>query len=150
MNMKNYSKLNDVVNYIVHEYVDSVSRDKLSEDGIQGILDNLDPHSQYISTKEYHEVNDPLLGNFEGIGIQFRIEKDTIVVIQTIVGGPSEKAGLASGDRIVFVDDSLVAGVSINNAGAMKLLKGKRGTIVKVGIYRRNIPENIDFMINAN
>ncbi len=146
-NVRNYNKLNDVVNYIVHEYVDSVNYEKLTEEGIYGILENLDPHSQYISTKEYHEVNDPLLGNFEGIGIQFRIEKDTIVVIQTIVGGPSEKVGLAAGDRIVYVDDSLVAGVSIDNRGAMKKLKGKRGTKVKVGIFRRNIPDIIDFDI---
>ncbi len=150
LNTRNYSKLNDVVNYIVQEYVDSVSKDKLTEEGIQGILDNLDPHSQYISTKEYHEVNDPLLGNFEGIGIQFRIEKDTIIVIQTIVGGPSEKAGLAAGDRIVYVDDSLVAGVSIDNRGAMKKLKGKRGTNVKVGILRRRIPDIIDFKITRD
>lgn len=150
MNMGNYNKLNDVVNYIVHEYVDSVSKDQLTEDGIQGILDNLDPHSQYISTVEYHEVNDPLLGNFEGIGIQFRIEKDTIVVIQTIVGGPSEKVGLAAGDRIVFVDDSLVAGVSIDNRKAMAKLKGKRGTQVKVGIYRRSIPDILDFIITRD
>lgn len=148
--MGNYSKLSDVVNYIVHEYVDSVSRDKLTEDGIQGILENLDPHSQYISTNDYHEINDPLLGNFEGIGIQFRIEKDTIVVIQTIVGGPSEKTGLAAGDRIVTVNDSLVAGVSIDNRGAMKKLKGKRGTQVKVGIFRRGIPDIIDFMITRD
>ena len=148
--IRNYSKLNDVVNYIVQEYVDSVSKEKLAEDGIQGILENLDPHSQYISSKEYHEVNDPLLGNFEGIGIQFRIEKDTIVVIQTIVGGPSEKVGLAAGDRIVYVDDSLVAGVSIDNRGAMKKLKGKRGTKVKVGIFRRNIPDVMDFIITRD
>lgn len=150
MNVGNYNKLNDVVNYIVQEYVDSVSKDKLTEDGIQGILDNLDPHSQYISTKDYHEVNDPLLGNFEGIGIQFRIEKDTIVVIQTIVGGPSEKVGLAAGDRIVFVDDSLVAGVSIDNRKAMIKLKGKRGTQVKVGIYRRRISDILDFVITRD
>lgn len=150
MNLRNYSKLNDVVNYIVQEYVDSVSKDKLTEEGIQGILDNLDPHSQYITAKEYHEVNDPLLGNFEGIGIQFRIEKDTIIVIQTIMGGPSEKTGLAAGDRIVYVDDSLVAGVTITNRDAMKKLKGKRGTKVKVGIFRRGIPDIINFIITRD
>ena len=150
MNLRNYSKLNDVVNYIVQEYVDSVSKDKLTEDGINGILENLDPHSQYITAEEFHDVNDPLLGNFEGIGIQFRIEKDTIVVIQTIPGGPSEKVGLAAGDRIVFVDDSLVAGVSITNNKAMKKLKGKRGTKVKVGIFRRGIPDILDFIITRD
>ena len=147
LNMNRYNKLNDVVNYIVQEYVDSLSKDNLTEDGIKGILSNLDPHSQYISAEEFHDVNDPLLGNFEGIGIQFRIEKDTIIVIHTIQGGPSEKAGLMPGDRIVKVNDSLVAGININNRMAMKNLKGKRGTEVKVSIFRRGGEGLIDFII---
>jgi len=147
LNMNRYNKLNDVVNYIVQEYVDSLSKTDLTEEGIKGILSNLDPHSQYISAEEFHDVNDPLLGNFEGIGIQFRIEKDTITVIHTIQGGPSEKAGLIPGDRIVKVDDSLVAGINITNRLAMKNLKGKRGTKVKVSIFRRGIPDLMDFII---
>ncbi|OQX78697.1 MAG: hypothetical protein B6D61_04925 [Bacteroidetes bacterium 4484_249] len=146
-NLKRYDKLNDVVNYIVQEYVDSVSKNELTEDGINGVLTNLDPHSQYISAEEFHDVNDPLLGNFEGIGIQFRIETDTIIVIHTIPGGPSEKVGLMAGDRIVKVDDTLVAGIKITNNGAMKKLKGKRGTKVKVSIFRRKLPNLIDFTI---
>jgi carboxyl-terminal processing protease len=150
MNFERYNKLNDVVSYIENEYVDSVGREEISEEGINGILQNLDPHSQYISAEQFHEVNDPLIGNFEGIGIQFRIEKDTIVVIQSIPGGPSEKVGLMAGDRIVMVDDSLIAGVGIDNRGAMRMLKGPRGTDVEVGIYRRGIPDLIDFVISRD
>jgi carboxyl-terminal processing protease len=147
LNLKKYNKLNDVINYIDQEYVDSVDRHRLMEDGIYGLLKDLDPHSQYITAEEFNEVNDPLLGNFEGIGIQFRIEKDTIMVIQTIPGGPSEKLGLMAGDRIVNIDDTLVAGVGITDKDAMKKLKGKRGTKVKVGIFRRGLADLLDFVI---
>ncbi len=139
-----------MVNYIVNEYVDSVSREDLTKEGINGILENLDPHSQYISAEEFHEVNDPLIGNFEGIGIQFRIEKDTIVVIQTISGGPSEKVGLIAGDRIVTVDDSLLVGADLSNKLAMSKLKGKRGTKVDVGIFRRGLTDLLDFEITRD
>jgi len=150
MNLNKYNKLNDVVNFIVNEYVDSVSREQLSEEGINGMLKSLDPHSQYITAEEFHEVTDPLIGNFEGIGIQFRIEEDSIVVIQTIPGGPSEKVGLMAGDRIVTAGDSLIAGVGITNKKAMKYLKGKRGTKVKVGIYRRGLTNLLDFVITRD
>ena len=143
----NYNKVADIIRYIENEYVDSVSRDQIVEEGIYGILDHLDPHSQYIAAEEFHEVNDPLLGNFEGIGIQFRIEKDSIVVIQTIPGGPSEKVGLMPGDRIVEVEDSTMTGSHINNQLAMKMLKGKRGTEVEVSIYRRGVDELLNFTI---
>jgi len=147
INMGKYNKLNDVVNYIVQEYVDSLNKEGLTEEGINGILENLDPHSQYITAEEFDDVNDPLLGNFEGIGIQFRIVEDSITVIHTIPGGPSEKVGLMAGDRIVTVNDSLVAGVGINNRGAMKHLKGKRGTQVTVAVFRRGFSELLDFLI---
>ena len=140
-------KLDNVLNYILQEYVDSVDINELTEDGITGMLKNLDPHSQYIPALNFHEVTDPLMGNFEGIGIQFRIEKDTILVIHTIPGGPSEKIGLLAGDRIVQVDDSLVAGIGIEDWGAIRKLKGKRGTKVKVSIFRRGITDLLDFVI---
>ncbi|MEZ5083032.1 MAG: PDZ domain-containing protein [Bacteroidales bacterium] len=146
-NPNKYNKLNDVVNYIVREYVDSVNKEELTKEGIYGILEKLDPHSQYISAEEFDEVNDPLLGNFEGIGIQFRIENDSIIVIHPIPGGPSEKVGLLAGDRIVMVDDSLVAGVGIDNLGAMKKLKGKRGTHVSVAIFRRGLADLLHYEI---
>ena len=145
-----YNKVSDLMNYILNDYVDSVSKEQLSEDAILGILKNLDPHSQYIPAEALAEVNEQLMGNFEGIGIQFRIESDTITVIQTIGGGPSEKVGLLAGDRIVMVDDSLVAGVGIKNKDAIGMLKGPRGTIVDVKIYRRGIIGLMDFPITRD
>ncbi len=140
-------KVNDLINYIEQDYVDSVNRKDLTDYAIQGILDKLDPHSQYIPAEDFTDVEDQLNSNFEGIGIQFRIEKDTIMVIQTIPGGPSEKAGLMAGDRIVLINDSLVAGVGITNKDAVGQLKGKRGSEVKVSILRRGLAELISFTL---
>jgi len=142
-----HDKVNDLINYIENDYVDSVSRKDLTEHAIEGILDKLDPHSTYIPAEDFTEVEDQLHSNFEGIGIQFRVEKDTIMVIQTIPGGPSEKAGLRAGDRIVKINDSLVAGTGITSNQAVKLLKGKRGSEVDVGIYRRGLADLIDFTL---
>ena len=150
MKPEKYNKVDDVINYIEQDYVDSINRKSVEENAINGILEKLDPHSQYIPAEEFNEVNDPLMGNFEGIGIQFRIEKDTIMVIQTISGGPSEKVGLLAGDRIVKINDTLVAGVGIKNTDAVHKLKGKRGTTVKVSIHRRHVPGLIDFTITRD
>jgi carboxyl-terminal processing protease len=146
-NLSRYDKLNDIINFIEKEYVDSVNRKDIIENGVTGILNQLDPHSQYIKAEDFQEINDPLTGSFEGIGIQFQIEKDTILVIHAIPGGPSEKAGLLAGDRIIKVDDTLVAGVGIDNRGAMKKLKGKRGSIVKVSVFRRDLSNLQDYMV---
>ncbi len=140
-------KVNDLINYIEQDYVDSVSRTDLTDYAIQGILDKLDPHSQYIPAEDFADVEDQLNSNFEGIGIQFRIEKDSIMVIQTIPGGPSEKAGLMAGDRIVLINDSLMAGVGITNKDAVGQLKGKRGSEVKVSVKRRGLADLIDFTL---
>ncbi len=145
-----YNKVGDILDYIVQDYVDTVDFESLETDAISGMLKELDPHSMYITTDEFNEVNDPLLGSFEGIGISFRIEKDTITVINPIPGGPSEKVGLMAGDRIVKVDDSLVAGIGITNNDAMRWLKGKKGTKVKVSNYRRGVPKLIDFTITRD
>lgn len=142
-----YNKVSDLMGYILSNYVDSVSKEELTEDAIQGILEDLDPHSQYITADVLSEVNEDLMGNFEGIGIQFRMESDTITVIQTIPDGPSEKVGLLAGDRIVMVDDSLVAGTGLSSDGAIKLLKGPRSTEVNISVYRRGINELLDFTI---
>jgi carboxyl-terminal processing protease len=150
LSMGKYNKLNDVVNYIVQEYVDSVNKEDITEEGINGILKNLDPHSQYIPAEAFMEVNESLMGKFEGIGIQFRIVEDTITVIQPIPGGPSERVGLLAGDRIVTVNDSLIAGVGITNQGATSQLKGKRGSEVDVGVYRRGIKGLLDFTITRD
>jgi carboxyl-terminal processing protease len=142
-----HDKVNDLINYIQQDYVDSVSRKDLTDHAIEGILDKLDPHSAYIPAEDFSEVEDQLNSNFEGIGIQFRVEKDTIMVIQTINGGPSEKAGLLAGDRIVEINDSLVAGTGVTSSDAVKMLKGKRGSEVKVGIFRRGLENLIDFTL---
>lgn len=147
---KNYNKLSDIINYIGQDYVDSVDKQEIIEESIDEILHKLDPHSYYIPAESFHAVNDPLKGNFEGIGIQFRIVKDSITVIHPIPGGPSEKVGLRAGDRIVEVNDSLVAGVDIDNNLAMKKLKGKRGTEVDISVYRRGVDELLDFTITRD
>lgn len=143
----NYNKVDDLIRYIERDYVDTVNKEELENDAITGLLEDLDPHSQYITADEFNEVNDPLLGSFEGIGISFRIEKDSITVINPIPGGPSEKVGLMAGDRIVSVEDSLVAGVGIANKDAVRKLKGKKGTTVHITIFRRGVPKLIDFAI---
>ena len=145
-----YHKVNDVIQYILQDYVDPVERNLLEKEAIAGMLQNLDPHSQFISAEEFADVNDPLLGAFEGIGIQFRMERDSCTVIQTIVGGPSERAGLLSGDRIVRVDDSLVAGVNMNDRNMVRMLKGEKGSKVKVSVYRRGVAGLIDLIITRD
>lgn len=143
----NYDKLNDIINYINESYVDSVNKDELIEETIVSMLQTLDPHSNYISAVEFKSMNEPLEGSFDGIGVEFNIQRDTIVVINPIVGGPSEKVGILAGDRIVKVDDSLVAGVNIGTSEVMKLLKGKKGTKVALSVYRRGKEDLLDFTI---
>ena len=129
-------KLNDVLNYIVEEYVDPVSKNELVELAIPEILLKLDPHSVYIPAKELLSMEEPLQGSFEGIGIEFNIQNDTIIVVNTISQGPSELVGILPGDRIVKINDTLVAGINISNSDVQKKLKGKQGTKVKVSILR--------------
>ncbi len=105
---------------------------------------------QYITVEEFHEMNDPLLGSFEGIGVSFRIEKDTITVINPVKGGPSEKVGIMAGDRIIYIEDSLAAGVEISNRDAMRQLKGDKGTKVRVRVLRRGVDGLIDFTITRD
>jgi len=145
-----YNKLTDIINYIEKDYVDPVDREKLTSKAIKSIIEELDPHTSYISQEEFNAVNDPLLGSFDGIGVQFNVVEDTIAIVQVIPGGPSEKSGIIAGDRITMVNDSLIAGVGITNNGAIKLLKGPRGTHVKVNVFRRGFPELIDFDIIRN
>jgi carboxyl-terminal processing protease len=144
------NKIDNILDYIERDYVDTVDRGVLEKDAVNAMLEELDPHSAYITASDFHEINDPLLGSFEGIGISFRIEKDSITVINTIPGGPSEKVGLMAGDRIVRVNDTLVAGNGITNNKAIRKLKGPKGTIVKVTIYRRGVPKLLDFKITRD
>lgn len=128
-------------------YVDSVDNEQATEDAIKGILNNLDPHSIYIPADEVRAMNEPLKGNFEGVGIQFNILQDTIFVITPISGGPSEKVGIMAGDRIVKVDGENVAGIDITNSDVQKYLKGPKGTKVVVGVKRDGTSDILDFEI---
>lgn len=131
-------------------YVDSVDEDKLVEYAIVGMLQKLDPHSSYTDAKETKEMEEPLQGEFSGIGIQFNMLKDTLYVIQTIPGGPSERVGILAGDRIVMVDDSIIAGVKMKRTDIMKLLRGKKGTKVTVKVRRGSSPDLITFRITRD
>ena len=124
-------KLNSILNIIESNYVDSVNRNDLVETAIPAILKKLDPHSVYIPAKDLARANEPLQGNFEGIGISFNMLTDTILVISTIPGGPSEKLGLLPGDKILYVNDSLVAGKHISDEKVMGMLKGPKGNSCK-------------------
>jgi len=141
------STLTELIRYIDNNYVDSVDTKKLNDEAITGMLLSLDPHSVYIPASDFAEANDPLMGNFEGIGVQFRIERDTVMIINTIPGGPSEKVGLLAGDRIVKVDGKNIASIKIVNEKVMKLLKGPKDTKVTVSIFRRGLKKLNDFTI---
>jgi carboxyl-terminal processing protease len=143
-------KINSILNIIESSYVDSVNRNDLVETAIPAILKKLDPHSVYIPAKDLVRANEPLQGNFEGIGISFNILSDTILVISTIPGGPSEKVGLEAGDKIIYVNDSLVAGKHISDENVMGILKGSRGTIVRIKILRKGHNELLAFNISRD
>jgi carboxyl-terminal processing protease len=143
-------KLNNILNIIESNYVDSVNRKDLVESAIPAILKKLDPHSVYIPAKDLARANEPLQGNFEGIGISFSMLTDTILIISTIPGGPSEKLGLLPGDKILYVNDSLVAGKHIPDEKVMGMLKGPRGTVVKIKILRSGQKELIPFEITRD
>lgn len=132
------------------KYMDEINAGKLVDDAITEILLQLDPHSVYFTETELKQANEPLEGNFEGVGIQFNILKDTIIVVNTISGGPSEKVGILSGDKIVMIDGENVAGISINNKGVTDRLRGKKGTNVEVMILRRGVKKNLEFRITRD
>lgn len=143
-------KFGTLMRYIGQLYVDSVSVEELTERAIVTMLEDLDPHSVYFSPEELKEADEPLNGNFEGIGVQFNIFKDTILVVSPISGGPSERLGIRAGDRIVEVDGENAAGIGITNRDVMKLLKGPKGTVVQVGIKREGVKELLTFDITRD
>lgn len=141
------SKLNWIIDQIDKEYVDTINKAEFIEDIIPDILEKLDPHTVYIPAKDLQVVNEQLDGSFGGIGVQFNIHKDTVIVVAVIAGGPSERVGLHPGDRIVTVNDSVIAGSELNNLTVMKLLRGKKGTKVSIGVKRNGGQELLDFEI---
>ncbi len=144
------SKVDHALEIIKYYYVDTVNDKALMEEALKAMIKELDPHSVYIALEELREMNEPLVGKFEGIGIQFNIHEDTIMVTQTIVGGPSEKLGLRAGDRIVKIDTQNVAGIKITNNDVLKKLRGDKGTKVTVSIFRRGLPDLIDYTITRD
>ena len=143
----NMNKLGMAFSAITKLYVDEINNPKIVEDAIKGMLEKLDPHSSYTNADETRKMNEPLEANFDGIGIQFNMLTDTLYVIHVIPGGPSEKVGLIAGDRIMMVDDTLIAGVKMQNTDIMKLIRGKKGTEVNIKIKRGSMSNLLEFKI---
>ena len=143
-------KLNLAQFAIANLYVDETDENKLVEAAIQGMLKELDPHSTYSDAEEVKKMNEPLQGNFDGIGIQFNMAEDTLFVIQPVSGGPSEKVGIRAGDRITHVNDTLIAGVKMTTDDITRRLKGVKGTKVNVKVVRRGVEEPLAFTIERD
>lgn len=131
-------------------YVDSVDVLKLSEDAINGMLSRLDPHSAYTNAEDTKRLNEPLKGNFEGIGVQFNMLEDTLVVIQPLTKGPSEKVGILAGDRIVAVNDTAIAGVKMHREEIVRRLRGPKNSKVKLTVVRQGVPGTTDFIVERD
>ena len=144
------TKLKDILMYVERDYVDEVDTDQLIDVAINTVLEKLDPHSVYIPSEELELAKSQLEGEFEGVGIEFSIVRDTIYVVAPLGGGPSEEAGLMSGDKIVKVDDEVVVGEELDNQKVFDLLRGPKGSKVKLGIKRHNEKELIDFNITRD
>jgi carboxyl-terminal processing protease len=143
-------KLIRAMQIVKFAYVEPVNDIELTENAIRGMLRELDPHSVYLSADELKEANEPLLGSFDGIGVQFNIINDTIVIVSPVPGGPSEKVGVLPGDKIVTIDGEKSTGSEVTNNYVMRKLRGERGTKVNVGIYRRSAPQVLDFTITRD
>lgn len=135
---------------IMQMYVDTVNTQKLTEDAIIGMLKELDPHSTYTPAKDVESLNEHLNGSFDGIGVQFNMDEDTLVVIQPVSNGPSEKVGIIAGDRIVSVNDTSIAGVKMSKENIMKRLRGPKGTVVTLGIVRKGIKDRLTFKVTRD
>ncbi|HQV53078.1 MAG: S41 family peptidase [Flavobacteriales bacterium] len=150
INTGSAAKVESLLYHINKMYVDSVDDEQLIDAAIVSMLEELDPHSIYIPREDLEDVNEPLKGNFEGVGIQFNIVKDTIYVVDAIAGGPSERLGIRAGDRIIGIDTENVAGVGFKNSDVMDRLRGKKGSKVNVSILRRGEPNPLEFTITRD
>ena len=135
---------------VLNLYVDSVDEGKLVEDAIRGMLEKLDPHSSYSTPKETKQMTEPLNGSFEGIGVQFNIMDDTLMVIQPVSGGPSERVGIVAGDRIVGVNDTVIAGVKMSREEIMRRLRGPKGTHAHLKVVRAGIRDTLRFDVTRD
>ena len=143
-------KLLMVENIVNNLYIDNVDEEKIVENAVRGILENLDPHSSYSTKEETTSSQETMQGSFSGIGIQFNMQKDTLYVVQTIAGGPSEKVGILPGDRFIAVDDSIIAGRKLKNTDIMKRLRGPKGTKVNIKVKRGSNAELLEFRITRD
>ena len=141
------SKLDYVLNYIQHRYVDTINQNQLQDKTLNTLLQSLDPHSTYVTAKEAKAMNEPLQGNFGGIGIEFNIIKDTIRVVSAIAGGPSEALGIQAGDKIVKIEGKNVAGVKFTNQQVIEKLRGERGTKVAISVMHGNAHKLVPYTI---
>lgn len=148
--VRSFLKFREVISYINNDYVDSVDAEDLVDYSIAKMLEKLDPHSVYIPASELNDAKQALESNFEGIGIEFAIIKDTLRVVLPLTGGPSETAGIRSGDRIIAVDGENIAGVGLTNTRVFKLLKGPKGTEVDLTIRRKSAKKPLDFTITRD
>ena len=145
-----FQKFGNVLDLIDENYVDSAKTSELIEKSIENMLENLDPHSVYIPKKEVEASNEPLIGNFDGVGIQFNLLNDTVLISNVIPGGPSEKVGVQPGDKIIRVNDTLIAGVKIATSGVMSKLRGPKGTKVNITILRKGEKKVLEFTITRD
>ena len=143
-------KFNTLMQLLNYYYVEDVDQVKLTEEAITAVLKELDPHSVYISKKDVEKTNEPLVGNFDGVGIQFQLFKDTILVISPVPGGPSDKLGILAGDKIVKINKEEATGKKVNNQYVLDHLRGPRGSKVEVSIFRKGVKELIDFTITRD
>lgn len=150
LNNGEVNKFNLVLEQLEEAYVDSINKDELIEKAVTNLLKELDPHSYYIKAKDLSAINEPMEGSFDGIGVEFNLLDDTILVVAPISGGPSQRVGIRSGDKIVSVDGDTIAGTNLENEDVFKLLRGKSGTKVTVGILRKGEKELIDFEITRD
>ncbi len=144
------SKIDEVLRLIDRQYVDNPEYKKISEAAITAMLKELDPHSVYIPAESLRAANEELEGNFEGIGVEFNILNDTLMIVSPLAGGPSEQLGIKAGDRIIKIDDKVVAGVGFTSEDVFKTLRGEKGTKVKVAIKRDGEPKLLDYTITRN
>lgn len=143
-------KLSVAARYINAYYVDTVNKEGMVEEAIKAMLEDLDPHSVYMNEETVKRMNEPLKGNFEGIGVQFNILDDTLMVVNPIPGGPSEDVGVMAGDRIIYIEDENVAGIGLTNQDVIDRLRGDKGTVVTIKVKRHNLDKLLDFAITRD
>ncbi len=144
------NKISEVASLIEREYVDPITMDSIAEVAVPAILHELDPHSTYIPARNFEQVEEPLMGEFDGIGIVFNMATDTVIVLNVIPSGPSQKAGILGGDRIMRINDTLVAGQKLGTDYVMKRLRGKRGTQVRLSLERRGVSEPVEVTVTRD